>query len=286
VDGVIHFLISLLSGSATLVIVAIGLAVVFGMMRVINFAHGEFLMVGAFVTVSSVKAGIPFWLAVPVAGLAVGAFGVLVERLLIRRLYGRLAATMLATFGLSLILVKVAELIWGTSTQGIATPLGSFTIGDYSFSVYTLVMIGAALALLAAMLWVFTQTRFGIQARAATQLPDMAAALGVNAPRLSTLTFGLGAALAGIGGALLAPVAAITPNMGQAYIAEAFTTVVVGGPGVVTGTASAAGLLGATQTTVSELTTAVLGVASLLVAAIVVLRFLPTGLSGRSRAML
>lgn len=285
-DGAINLLISLLDSVATLVIVAIGLAVVFGMMRVVNFAHGEFLMLGAFVALSSVRTGIPFWLAIPVAGAAVGAFGLVVERVVIQRLYGRLAATMLATFGLSLIMVKSAELIWGTSTQGIETPLGSFQIGDYSFAVYTLIMIGAAVALLAGMLWVLTRSRFGIQARAATQLPGMAAALGVNARRLSMFTFVLGSALAGIAGALLAPVAAVTPNMGQAYIAEAFTTVVVGGPGVITGTASAAGLLGTTQTTVSELTTAVLGVAALLLAAIVVLRFLPTGLSGRSKAML
>jgi urea ABC transporter permease protein UrtB len=286
VDGLINFAISLLDSAATLVIISIGLAVVFGMMRVINFAHGEFLMLGAFVTLSSVRTGIPFWLAIPVAGVAVGAFGVIVERLVIQRLYGRLASTMLATFGLSLIMVKCAELIWGTSTQGIETPLGSFRIGDYSFSVYTAVTIGAAVVLLAGVLWMFTRTRFGIQARAATQLPDMAAALGVNSRRLSMLTFALGSALAGVAGALLAPVTAVTPNMGQTYIAQAFTTVVVGGPAVVTGTASAGGLLGTTQTTISELTTAVLGVAALLVTAIVVLRFLPTGLSGRSKAML
>jgi urea ABC transporter permease protein UrtB len=286
VDGLINFAISLLDSAATLVIISIGLAVVFGMMRVINFAHGEFLMLGAFVTLSSVRTGIPFWLAIPVAGVAVGAFGVIVERLVIQRLYGRLASTMLATFGLSLIMVKCAELIWGTSTQGIETPLGSFRIGDYSFSVYTVVTIAAAVVLLAGTLWVFTRTRFGVQARAATQLPDMAAALGVNSRRLSMLTFALGSALAGVAGALLAPVTAVTPNMGQTYIAQAFTTVVVGGPAVVTGTASAGGLLGTTQTTISELTTAVLGVAALLVTAIVVLRFLPTGLSGRSKAML
>ena len=285
-DALINFLISLLDSVATLVIISIGLAVVFGMMRVINFAHGEFLMLGAFVTLSSVRTGIPFWLAIAVAGGVVGVFGLVVERVLIQRLYGRLAATMLATFGLSLVMVKCAELIWGTSSQGMETPLGSFRIGDYSFSVYTLITIGAALVLLVGMLWVLTRTRFGIQARAATQLPGMAAALGVNVRRLNMLTFALGSALAGVAGALLAPVAAVTPNMGQAYIAQAFTTVVVGGPAVVTGTASAGGLLGTTQTTISELTTAVLGVAALLVTAIVVLRFLPTGLSGRSKVML
>lgn len=285
-DELVNFAFSLLDNVALLVIISIGLAVVFGMMRVINFAHGEFLMLGAFVALSCVRAGIPYWLAVVAAGAAVGGFGVVVERTIIRRLYGRLAATMLATFGLSLIMVQCAELIWGTSTEGMATPLGSFTVGDYAFAEFAVVTIAAALGLLGLVYWVFTRTRFGIMARAATQRPAMAAAVGVNERRLNMLTFAFGSALAGIGGALLAPVAAVSPNMGQIYIGRAFTTVVVGGPGALTGTASASGLLGGVETVVSDLASAVLGVAALLLTAIVVLRFLPTGLSGRSERML
>jgi branched-subunit amino acid ABC-type transport system permease component len=280
-DAIINQLISLLDSAALLVIISIGLAVIFGMMGIINFAHGEFLMLGAFITLSCVRTGIPFGISIFLAALAVGAFGLVVERLLIQHLYGRLAATMLATFGLSLILVKVAELIWGTSTQGLATPLGSFRVGTYSISEYTIALIVAAIVLLAIVFWVFTRTRFGIMARAATQLPTMASAVGINTRRINMATFAFGAALAGAGGALLAPIAAVVPNMGQAYIARAFMTVVVGGPAVLTGTAASAGVLGAVQSVVSDLTTAFLGVGALLVVAIVLLRFMPTGLSGR-----
>ena len=280
-DSVANLLIGILQNVSLLVILAIGLAVIFGMMGVINFAHGEFLMLGAFFTLTGVKAGLNIWLAMLLATFAMGLFGLIVERLLIQHLYGRLEATMLATFGLSLILVQVAVLIWGTSTQGIETPLGSFRIGAYAFSVYRVALIGFALLLLGVVYWVFTRTRFGTMARAATQNGDMARALGINASRINMGTFAFGAAMAGAGGALVAPITAVAPNMGNAFIARAFMTVVVGGPAALTGTASSSALLGTIQRIVSDQLSAVLGTLSLLVVAIVLLRLMPTGLSGR-----
>jgi branched-chain amino acid transport system permease protein len=215
------------------------------------------------------------------AALSVGLFGLVVERLLIQHLYGRLADTMLATWGLSLILVQAVVEIYGPATRGIPTPLGSFSIGRYSFSEYRLVMIGGALGLLALVLWVFTRTRYGIIARAVTQRPQMAAALGINIKVVNMGTFALGSALAGAGGALLAPVAGVVPSMGGAYIATAFMTVVVGGPGVLTGTSAASGILGSIQYAVSYATTPFFGVGAVLIAAILILRVMPTGLSGR-----
>jgi len=285
-DQLVNFAASLLTGVALLVVISLGLAVIFGMMGVINLAHGEFLMLGAFFTLSGVRAGLNVWLAMIVAALAVGLVGLAVERLLIQFLYGRLAATMLATWGLSLILVQVVVLAYGPATQGIPTPLGAVRVGRYSLSEYNLVLIAAALLLLAVVFLVFTRTRYGTMARAATQLPDMAGAVGINARRVNMLTFGFGAALAGAGGALLAPVAGVVPSMGQAYVGRAFMTVVVGGPGVLTGTATAAGLLGSVDSLVSNVVSSFLGTASLLVVAIVLLRLLPTGISGRWRRQL
>lgn len=285
-DQLVNFAASLLTGVALLVVISLGLAVIFGMMGVINLAHGEFLMLGAFFTLSGVRAGLNVWLAMIVAALAVGLVGLAVERLLIQFLYGRLAATMLATWGLSLILVQVVVLAYGPATQGIPTPLGAVRVGRYSLSEYNLVLIAAALLLLAVVFLVFTRTRYGTMARAATQLPDIAGAVGINARRVNMLTFGFGAALAGAGGALLAPVAGVVPSMGQAYVGRAFMTVVVGGPGVLTGTATAAGLLGSVDSLVSNVFSSFLGTASLLVVAIVLLRLLPTGISGRWRRQL
>jgi len=285
-DQLVNFAASLLTSVALLVVISLGLAVIFGMMGVINLAHGEFLMLGAFFTLSGVRAGLNVWLAMIVAALAVGLVGLAVERLLIQFLYGRLAATMLATWGLSLILVQVVVLAYGPATQGIPTPLGSVRVGRYSLSEYNLVLIAAALLLLGVVFLVFTRTRYGTMARAATQLPDMAGAVGINARRVNMLTFSFGAALAGAGGALLAPVAGVVPSMGQAYVGRAFMTVVVGGPGVLTGTATAAGLLGSVDSLVSNVFSSFLGTASLLVVAIVLLRLLPTGISGRWRRQL
>jgi branched-chain amino acid transport system permease protein len=281
-DALLNLAVSLLTTVSVLIIISIGLAVVFGMMGVINLAHGEFLMLGAFFTLSGHRAGLNIWVAMVLAAIAVAVVGVVVERLLIQFLYGRLAATMLATWGLSLILVQVVVLVYGSSTQGIPTPLGNTKVGNYSISQYNFVLIAMAAALLGLVYVVFTRTRYGTKARAATQLPDMAAAIGINAKVTNMLTFGFGALLAGAAGALLAPVAGVVPGMGQAYVGRAFMTVVVGGPGVLTGTAASASLLGTVDTIVSNTTTAVLGTAALLVVAIVLLRILPTGISGRT----
>src|SRR5438067_4857755 len=161
-DQVANVAISVAQSAALLVIVSVGLAVIFGLMRVINLAHGEFLMLGAFATLSCDKAGINVWASMVIASIAVGLFGLVVERVLIQHLYGRLADTMLASWGLSLILVQAAVLIYGPATRGIPTPLHSFSIGRYSFAEYTLVMIGAAAAILALVLWIFTRTRYGV----------------------------------------------------------------------------------------------------------------------------
>jgi branched-subunit amino acid ABC-type transport system permease component len=280
-DHLIELAVSLLGSVAVLVIISLGLAVIFGMMGVINLAHGEFLMLGAFFTVSGERAGLDVWSAMAVASVGVGIVGLVVERTLIRFLYGRIAATMLATWGLSLVIVQTITLIYGSAPRGIPAPLGNVRIRHYSIAEYNLVLIVAAVILLVLVYLVFTRTRYGTMARAVTQRPEMASAIGINHHRINMLTFAFGAALAGAGGALLAPVAGVVPTMGQQYVGRAFMTVVVGGPGVLTGTASAAGLLGGVDALVSNLETAFLGTAALLLVAILLLRVLPTGISGR-----
>jgi branched-chain amino acid transport system permease protein len=281
VDTTVNFLIGLAGNVAVLLIAAIGLAVIFGLMGVINFAHGEFLMLGAFATLTGVHSGLPVGIAMLVAPIAVGLFGIVVERLLIRRLYGRLEATMLATFGLSLILVQLAVLVWGNESQGIATPLGSVRVGQYTIAEYRFVLIAAAVLLVTIVYLVFTRTRFGLIARAVTERPQMASSLGVAVSRVNMVTFGFGCALAGAAGALMAPIVGVVPSMGGAFVAKAFMTVVVGGPGVVTGTVASSGLLGGAERIVTGATSPFVGTAFLLVLAIGVLRVMPTGLSGR-----
>jgi urea ABC transporter permease protein UrtB len=286
VDQVVNLLISVLISISTLIIISLGLAVIFGMMRIINLAHGEFLMVGAFSVLALTRIGLPLGLAMLAAPVVVGVIGLLVERIIIRHLYGRIVDTMLASWGLSLVLIQLVTIIFGPATQGIGTPLGSVAIGSYSISQYSLLLIAAALGLLALTYAVFTRTRYGMMARAAMQIPEMAAALGIDVQRINMITFAFGSALAGAAGALLAPISGVVPGMGSAFVAKAFMTVIVGGPVLLSGSTAAAGLLGAVDNVVSYLSTPFLGQGALLVVAILLLRLMPQGLSGNWRRQL
>ncbi|WP_094507792.1 ABC transporter permease subunit [Brucella thiophenivorans] len=265
---------------AFLVLSACGLAVIFGMMGVINLAHGEFIMCGAYVTVMSTKAGLPLPLAILTGALVAGLIGMLLERLVIRHLYGRPLDTIVATWGISLIATQGTLILLGSTMQGIGTPLGSFTLGALSFSFYRVVLMLAALAILAALYLVFNKTRFGILARATIQVPEMAKSLGVNTNYIYALTFGLGAGLAGLAGGLYAPTMTLVPTMGSSFIVESFVTVVVGGADVFLGTAPAAAILAVVKATLTSVYGQLFGQIGLLVAVILVIRVLPNGLSG------
>ncbi|MBW8728715.1 MAG: branched-chain amino acid ABC transporter permease [Inquilinus limosus] len=274
--------LDVLNGVASLILLCTGLAVIFGMMRIINLAHGEFLMLGAYATVVSTNAGVNVWAAMlVVAPLFVGAVSLVVERCLIRFLYGRLVDTMLATWGLSLFIVGLVTTIYGNTIQGVPTPLGGFSIGAYRSSLYTLFLVAMAVLLLAAVWAVLRYTRLGLIARATMQNPNMAAALGVSPNRVYMVTFAVGAAITGLAGGLLAPVSGVVPTMGAAYVAKAFITVVGGGSAILAGTASAAGLFGFINQMAAYLTTPVFGEVTLFVSAIILIRVLPQGISGR-----
>lgn len=278
----LNLLFSASASIATLLSVAIGLAIIFGLMGIVNMAHGEFLMIGAFTVVALVRSDVmSIWLAMLCAPVVAGAVGAVVERLLIRPLYGRrLLDTLLVTFGLSLVLFQLAVIIFGTTPPGISTPLGSFSIGGYNQPIYTVFRIVATVLLVVCVYLIFTRTRYGVVARAAAEKPEMASALGVNTSRVNMYTFMLGSALAGAAGALLAPTIGVKPAMGQDYIGQAFMTVVTGGGAVLTGTSAAAVLLGGISSGFSLLFSSLWGLASILAVAIVVLRFAPRGLSG------
>jgi urea transport system permease protein len=275
-------LVQVLYAIASLVIVSSGLAVIFGMMKVINLAHGEFLMLGAYATIMAERAGINLWVAMLVVSpIAVGLIGVVLERLVIRRLYGRMVDTMLATWGLSLLLIGIVTSVAGNTTAGLSTPLGNFQIGAYSVSRYTLFIIGFAVVLSLALRFVLTRTQLGLIARGTMQKPEMADALGISPTRVYAVTFAVGAALSGLAGALMAPLTGVVPAMGGAFIAKAFITVIGGGPAILTGLIGASGLFGAINQIATFITTPIIGEVALLLAAIVMLRLLPQGITGR-----
>jgi urea transport system permease protein len=275
-------ILEVLYAIASLALISAGLAVVFGMMRVINLAHGEFLMLGGYAAIVSVKAGLNIYIAMlVVAPLVVGIIGLIIERCVIQFLYGRMLDTMLATWGLSLLLTGVVTMIFGNTTTGISTPIAGFAIGSYQASGYNIFIMLAGIAVIAAIFIVLKTTRLGLIARGAMQSADMASGLGHNPKRIYMVTFTLGAALSGLAGGILAPLTGLTPTSGGLYVSKAFITVISGGAAVVTGTVSSSALFGTLTQLTMLFSTPVWGDVAMLFAAIVLLRLLPRGITGR-----
>lgn len=265
---------------AFLVLSATGLAIIFGMMGIINLAHGEFIMCGAYVTVTAARAGLPLPAAILCGAAVAGLIGMALERTIIHRLYHRPLDSIVATWGVSLIATQGTLILLGSTMPGIGTPLGSFRIGAYSYSEYRLVLMAVAVALLVGLYLLFNRTDYGVKARATIQVPHMARALGINTSNIYTITFGLGAALAGLTGGLYAPTMTMVPTMGTTFIVESFVTVVVGGADVFVGTAPAAAILGLIKATMTAWHGQLIGQIGLLITVILVIRVLPRGLSG------
>jgi branched-chain amino acid transport system permease protein len=264
---------------ASLVLLSLGLAIIYGMMRVINLAQGEFIMLGAYTVILSSAHGLSVWVGIALAPLVVGAIGLAVERCIIRFLYGRLLDTMLATWGLSLAMIAAVTLILGPTTEGVATPLGHIAIGGYAVSGYNLFVIAAAAASLIFTWGILNFTKFGLIARGAMQNADMVAALGIHPPTIYMATFALGSALAGLAGAVMAPLTGVVPSLGLAFVAKVFITVTVGGAAIFSGTLVAGTLLGAIESAVSFISTPIYGQVAMLGCALIVLRIAPQGIS-------
>lgn len=267
---------------AFLALASAGLAVVFGMMRVINLAHGEFVMLGGYTTLACVQAGVNVYVAMLViAPIVVGIIGLVIERLVIRHLYGRMIDTMLATWGLSLLLVGLVTLIFGSSAVGVPTPIPGYTLGAYQMGGYNLFIIALAVVVMLGMWIVLRHTRVGLVARGAMQNPEVASALGYDPKKVYMTTFTIGAALAGLAGGALAPLTGLLPSSGGAYIAKTFITVITGGAAVLSGTVTSAAMFGAVNQIVSFASTPVIGEIAMLALAIVLLRLMPQGITGR-----
>ena len=281
-DLSIVILVEMLYAVASLILVSAGLAVVFGMMKVINLAHGEFMMMGGYATITAVNLGANvFFAMLVIAPIVVGLIGLVVERLVIRHLYGRLVDTMLATWGLSLFFIGLATMIFGNTTTGISTPIPGFAIGNYQVNGYNFFIIVVSILLLVAMLTILKATRAGLIARGTMQRSDMAAALGYSPDRIYMATFFCGSALSGLAGAVLAPLVGLVPTSGGAYIAKAFITVIAGGPSLIAGLFSSAGFFGVVNQVFTFAISPVIGEVALLVAAVVLLRLLPQGITGK-----
>jgi branched-chain amino acid transport system permease protein len=267
---------------ANLALISSGLAIIFGMMRIINFAHGEFLMLGGYAAIVANGTGVNLWVAMfLVAPIFVATVGFILERLIIRHLYGRMIDTMLATWGISLALIGIVTVTFGNRVTGISPPLGSVAIGQYAIGLYELFLVAVVAVLFAAGWFVLRHTSLGLIARGTMQNRSMAAALGINQDKVYAVTFCIGAAVSGLAGALIAPISGVVPTIGTLYIAKSFITVISGGGAILTGTISSAAVLGTVNTAVSFVFNPVLGEVALLAGAVVLLRLLPHGITGR-----
>ena len=267
---------------AFLALISAGLAVVFGMMRVINLAHGEFVMIGGYTTIACTRAGLDIWFSMLVlAPLVVGVLGLVVERIVIRHLYGRMIDTMLATWGLSLLMVGLVTLIFGNTAVSVQAPIQSYKVGAYQMGGYNLFIIAIAILLLLVLWLVLRYTRIGLIARGAMQNADVAASLGYNPQKVYMWTFTAGAALSGLAGGVMAPLTGLLPSSGALYIAKAFITVITGGAAIIAGTLASASIFGTVNQIVSFGSTPVIGEIAMLALAIILLRLMPQGITGR-----
>ncbi|MSP83821.1 MAG: urea ABC transporter permease subunit UrtB [Alphaproteobacteria bacterium] len=276
---VITLVLNALTLISILMLVGLGLAIIFGLMGVINMAHGEFVTIGAF-TLSLVQtAGGSYWLALVLAPLIGAAAGVVLERSIVRHLYTRPLATILATWGVSLIIQQSLQLIFGAAPRIGTGPIsGAVTFLGAEYPAYRLMMITFAMAIVGGVIAVFRYTRFGLDLRAVIQNRDMAEALGIDTRRVYTLAFASGAALAAVAGVLIAPMTKVVALMGAAYLAPSFFVVIVGGAGSVAGVAAGSAVVGGLETVLNYQIPVTVSQAVVLITAVVIVRFRPRGL--------
>jgi urea transport system permease protein len=279
-----------LSLGSVLLLAAIGLAITFGVMGVINMAHGEMVMLGAYTTYvvqALIRAynpalfDISLVIAVPLAFCVAGLVGIAVERSIIRFLYGRPLETLLATWGLSLILQQVVRTIFGPTNQEVGNPSwmsGAFQLGQITITYNRLWIIVFTLLVFAALLAMLRFTRLGLEMRAVTQNRQMAAAMGIRTARIDALTFGLGSGIAGIAGVALTQIDNVSPNLGQGYIIDSFMVVVFGGVGNLWGTLVGAFTLGIANKFLEPYAGAVLAKIAILVLIILFIQKRPRGM--------
>lgn len=235
-----------LSVAAIFIIVSLGLAIIFGIMNVINLAHGELIMVGAYITyLTSTVGGYSFFLAIFAAFIGTGLVGLLIEISVIKRLYGRPLDTLLATFGISIMLQQIFKIIFGSGGKSITAPISNtLVIGNTTIPYYRLFIIIIAVIVLLVTLFIVYKTKLGMQLRATSQNREISESMGVNTSKIDTLTFAFGSGLAGLAGAILSPLRSVTPGMGLEYVIDAFMAIVLGGVGSLTGTALGAFVIG------------------------------------------
>jgi branched-chain amino acid transport system permease protein len=274
-DGMIAQILDVTTTAAFLYVVSIGLLLVFGVMKIINFAHGAVITLGGYAALLCTKLGLNPWLGLLLAGLVGGAAGIVIERLAVRPLYARPLDAILATWGLGIVIGQLITLWFGRGVHFAAPPLtGTVNVLGEGYSVYRLSVVIVALVLGGGLTLLLRGTRLGLETRAVIMNEDLARGLGINSSLVRFITFSVGSALAGMAGMLITPISSVDPNMGVPWLVNAFMLVLVSGHSLAT-LALACFVLGGAQVLVSAYVNPVLGGLTIAVLAAIILRIRP-----------
>jgi branched-chain amino acid transport system permease protein len=274
---VLSLTLDIVTTAAILFSVATGLLIVFGVMKIVNFAHGAFMTLGAYAGLVASQLGLSPWLGLPLAFIAGGACGALVERFVVRPLYVRPLDAILATWGLGIIIGQLLTLGFGREVQFVAAPLtGTVDVLGEAYSRYRLFLVLAAIVIGGGFAWLLGATRLGLATRAVIMNEDLARGLGINAGVVRFITFSLGSGLAGLAGALITPLSSVDPNMGVPWLLNAFMLVMVSGSSL-GALLVASTVLGGAQVVISSLFSPILGGLTIVVLAALLLRVRPLG---------
>lgn len=288
ISSILSALVLGLSIGSVFLVAALGLAIIYGTAGVINMAHGEFIMLGAYSTfMLQSYVGIPFFICIPLSFVTVALIGLVIEKLLISYLYDRPLDTLLATWGVSLVLMQGVRVIFGSDPKYVGVPeflSTNLDLGLVNISVFRLFVFFVCAILVVGTWYLFYRTTFGIQVRAVTQNKEMAASFGINSSKIYTYTFAIGAGLAGVAGSLFGAMNIVLPTMGTSYIVEAFLMVVAGGGGIL-GSVLASGLTGQIQSVFAFIFNDTFARFLVFILIVVFLRFRPQGMisSGATR---
>lgn len=282
---ILTLLINGLTTAASLLMLSMGMAIIFGIMNVVNLAHGELIVIGAYVayTVTEIL-GLPFAAAAVASFLVTALLGAVIEKLIVKKLYGKIAETLLVTYALSMILQQILRLLYGGDYIHVAAPVsGTLRIAGTIMPIYYSYIILIGLAVFAATLLLFNRTKIGMQIRAVSQNRTISECLGVNVKRIDTLTFAYGAGLTGLAGCMIAPINSMSPFVGSNYMVDSFMAVVLGGVDSLFGTVLGSLLMGESNSLIGGYLDSVFAEMIVVFAVVILIRFRPKGLITKER---
>lgn len=278
-DNLFVALFEILSFGAIVVLVVLGLGIIASMMGIFNFAQGEFVLLGAYVTYLVYSAGLPVWLGMLAAPFVVGALGLVLERTIVRRFYAAPIVAMLGTYALGLIIREIVRGLIGGLYLSVPEPLGgSVNIGTMHFSTWRLVIILITALVMVGSYLLLSRTAFGLRIRASLENPALARASGISTNAIYGATFAFGAALAGLAGALIVPVFSLFADLGLRFLIQGFVAVMVGGIGSFAGPVAGAGVIGTLAAALPWVIQPVIADVLVFVLAIIFIKFRPQGL--------